>query len=45
MLTIMDKKSNRTCQGMGRREFMRIGGGLHCSTMRIWRELGPFLDD
>ena len=25
-------------------EFMRIGGGLHCSTMRIWREPGPFLD-
>ena len=26
-------------------EFMRIGGGLHCSTMRIWREPGPLLDD
>ena len=26
MLTIMDRKSTRTCQGMGRREFLRIGG-------------------
>jgi N-dimethylarginine dimethylaminohydrolase len=26
-------------------EFMRTGGGLHCSTMRIWRDPGPFLDD
>ena len=26
-------------------EFMRIGGGLHCSTMRIHRDPGPFLDD
>ncbi len=26
-------------------EFMRTGGGLHCSTMRIWRDAGPFLDD
>jgi N-dimethylarginine dimethylaminohydrolase len=23
-------------------EFLRTGGGLHCSTMRIWREPGPF---
>jgi len=23
-------------------EFLRTGGGLHCSTMRLWREPGPF---
>jgi N-dimethylarginine dimethylaminohydrolase len=26
-------------------EFLRAGGGLHCSTMRIWRETGPFSTD
>ncbi|MFP6574615.1 MAG: DUF1501 domain-containing protein [Pirellulaceae bacterium] len=26
MLTIMDSQPNRTCQGLGRREFLRIGG-------------------
>ena len=26
MLTIMDRQPNRTCQGLGRREFLRIGG-------------------
>lgn len=26
-------------------EFLRAGGGLHCSTMRIWREPGPFSTD
>jgi N-dimethylarginine dimethylaminohydrolase len=26
-------------------EFIRSGGGLHCSTMRIWRDKGPYSTD
>ncbi|HEY7282708.1 MAG TPA: arginine deiminase family protein [Actinomycetota bacterium] len=26
-------------------EFMRTGGGLHCSTLRLWRDQGPFSTD
>lgn len=26
-------------------EFLRVGGGVHCSTMRIWREPGPYSTD
>ena len=26
-------------------EFLRSGGGLHCSTLRVWREPGPYSTD
>ena len=26
-------------------EFMKEGGGLHCSTGQIWREKGPYSTD
>jgi N-dimethylarginine dimethylaminohydrolase len=26
-------------------EFLRSGGGLHCSTLRLWREPGPYSTD
>lgn len=26
-------------------EFLKAGGGLHCSTMEVWREQGPFMAD
>ena len=43
MLTIMDRKPNRTCQGLGRREFLRIGalgiGGLALPQLLATRAL------
>jgi N-dimethylarginine dimethylaminohydrolase len=26
-------------------QFLRSGGGLHCSTLRVWRDQGPYLTD